>query len=83
MQVLPTIDKSIAVLRNLPTGFSSQATQEIEQVTNLPWQRNAYSDYTSQGYEVVSLFNKDGNSTNTIIEDGRSNFKLVPKAANE
>ncbi len=63
------INKSLAVLRNLPTGFSSQVAQEIEQATNLPWQRNAYSDYTSKGYEVVSLLNKDGNSTNTIIDD--------------
>ena len=64
----PTTNKSISILGKLPTGFSSQVAQEIER-SSLPWQENAYSDYTSKGYEVLSLLNKDGNSARTIIED--------------
>lgn len=60
---------SIGILRNLPNGFSSKAAKEIEKATTLPWQENSYREYTSQGYEAVSLFNKGGDSSHTIIED--------------
>lgn len=60
----------ISILCDMPAGFSARAAQEIDQATALPWQRNSYSDYVSSGgYEVLSLFSRDGDSTNTIIED--------------
>ncbi|WP_424097200.1 hypothetical protein [Moorena producens] len=46
------LSKTIGILRDLPTGFSHDVAKEIEQVTSLPWQKNSYREYTSQGYEV-------------------------------
>ncbi|AOY78792.1 MULTISPECIES: aspartyl/asparaginyl beta-hydroxylase domain-containing protein [Moorena] len=63
------LSRTIGILRDLPTGFSHDAAKEIEQATSLPWQENSYREYTSQGYEVLSLFSKTGDSTDTIIED--------------
>ncbi|NEO37035.1 MAG: aspartyl/asparaginyl beta-hydroxylase domain-containing protein [Moorea sp. SIOASIH] len=61
--------ETIGIIRDLPTGFSHDAAKEIEQATSLPWQENSYREYTSQGYEVCSLFSKSGDSTDTIIDD--------------
>ena len=66
---MKTGKKSIAILANMPSGFSAQVVHELEQATTLPWQQNGYSDYSSKGYEAFSLLNKDGDSTNIIIED--------------
>jgi len=62
------LNKTISVLQQLSREFSKTVAAEIEN-TDLPWQKNVYTGYTSQGYTSVSLVSASGNETEVIIKD--------------